>query len=362
MTMHGGDVYSAAEALKIPVRNVIDFSASVNPLGPSKKVKAAMRSALKELGRYPDSQCRRLVKKIARGYGIGEKNIVCGNGSNELIHLAMAVTRPRRVLVTAPAFAEYERAARLAGAEIVKLPLAESDGFRVSTEAFSEAMRGCDAAFLCNPGNPAGTLIPRADVLAIADAANTADCLLIIDEAFMDFCRDESVMRDAAAGEPDIRPGMIVLRSLTKYHALAGLRIGFGLFPPEIKAAIDAIKDPWSVNALAEVAAATALPDKAFAKETAAWLSAEKKYMGKGLAALGFAIYPSEANFFLVKHDLAQGLREHLYRRGILLRDCSNFDGLDGTFLRIAVRSRRENARLLREMKWWFGRISGEDA
>lgn len=353
MTMHGGDVYSAAEALKIPVRNVIDFSASVNPLGPSKKVKAAMRSALKELGRYPDSQCRQLVKKIARVYGIDREHIVCGNGSNELIHLAMAVIRPKRVLVTAPAFAEYERTARLAGAEVVKFPLAESDGFGVNARKFMEAMNGCDAAFLCNPGNPAGTLMSRADVLAIADAAKTANCLLIIDEAFMDFCRDESVMRDVAG-----KPGIIVLRSLTKYHALAGLRVGFGLFPPEIKAAIDAIKDPWSVNALAEVAAVAALSDKAFAKDTAAWLSTEKKYMAKGLAALGFAIYPSETNFFLVKHDLAQAVREHLYRRGILLRDCSNFDGLDSSFLRIAVRSRRENARLLKEMKYWFGRIA----
>ncbi|MBI5142857.1 MAG: threonine-phosphate decarboxylase [Nitrospirae bacterium] len=356
MTMHGGDVYSAADALKIPVRNVIDFSASVNPLGPSKKVKAAMRSALKELGRYPDSHCRRLVKKIARVYGIDPTHIVCGNGSNELIHLAMAVTKPKRVLVTAPAFAEYERAARLVGAEIVKLPLAESDGFGVSAQAFAEAMKSCDAAFLCNPGNPAGTLMSRADVLAIAAAANTANCLLIIDEAFMDFCRDESVIRDAAGSS-----GVIVLRSLTKYHSLAGLRIGFGLFPPEIKAAIAEIKDPWSVNALAEVAAITALSDRAFAKDTAAWLSAEKKYMGKGLAALGFKIYPSEANFFLVKHELAQALREHLYRRGILLRDCSNFDGLDISFLRIAIRGRRENARLLKEMKWWFGRIAARD-
>ena len=349
-TEHGGDIYSAAEALKkIPANRIIDFSASINPLGPSKKVKAEIRKSLKYLGRYPDPACRRLSKRIGRIYNIDPANIICGNGSNELIHLMVAALKPSKVLVTAPSFSEYSRAAKIAGAGINKLYLEEKNMFRIDPERFALSMQGCDMAFLGNPNNPTGHVLSKDKVLFIADQAASAGCLLVVDEAFIDFCPKESVIEINTLYSNN---NLVVLRSLTKFHALAGLRIGFGVFPQSLTTVLKETKDPWSVNYLAQRAAYVALGDKVFVKETAKWLKQEKTLLESEFSKLGFTVLPSEANFIFIQHPKAQQIRNRLYKRGILLRDCSNFEGLNSSYLRIAVRSRRENSRLIKELRF----------
>jgi len=340
---HGGDVYSAAEYHHCSMDQMLDFSASVNPLGPSKKVKAEMRTWLKRLRHYPDPECRRLRKRTGQIFQVAEDLLLFGNGSNELIFDIVSAVRPERVMVTAPSFSEYEKAARHYGAEIVRVPLCEEHLFRLEPDRIAEALKSCQLAFIANPLNPSGTLADRNTVLQIADAARNAQCMLVIDEAFMDFCPSESVMREVS---PDGYLG--VLRSLTKYHGLAGLRIGFAVLPKYLLTKVRATRDPWTVNTLAQRAAYVAMGDRVFRKETADWLEKEKNFLENRLTRLGFVVYPSSANYLLLNHPEAVRIREGLFSRRILVRDCSTFEGLSDTFLRVAVMRHPENTRLVK--------------
>jgi len=344
---HGGDVYSAAEGHGCSLRQVMDFSASVNPLGPSKKVKAEIRKWLKMLNHYPDPKCRRLRKRIRQVFSVPEPLIICGNGSNELIFEIVSAVKPHKVLVTAPSFSEYAKAASRYGAETVSVPLCEEHLFRLEPERIADAMKECQVAFVANPLNPSGTLTRRETVLELAEAAARTGCMLVLDEAFIDFCQSDSVIRDVSAD------GYLgVLRSLTKFHGLAGLRVGFAALPERLIERIHTTRDPWSVNTLAQRAAYVAIGDTAFSKETMDWLGKEKTFLEERLGRLGFVVYPSSANYLLVNHKRAPEIREGLFRRRILVRDCSNFEGLNDSFLRIAVHRHPENTRLLKALSY----------
>ncbi len=350
MTTHGGNIYSISETLKIPERKIIDFSASINPLGVSKKIKAGLRKDLKYLINYPDPDCNRLRRHLSRHLGIPDNNIICGNGSTELIYLVVRGLRPERVLITAPTFSEYERAVKTsafsADTTIRFLPLREEADFRIDTESFIESMQGCRMAFLCNPNNPAAQLLPRADITRIASAARDLKCFLVVDEAFIDFIPQESVVSEVPEN-----PYLIVLRSMTKFHALSGLRLGFGILPAETAERLMALKEPWTVNSLAQRAGIIALKDRVYKKATFEYIRREKNFMEKGLKGLGIHFYPSTVNFYLLKHQRAEEIVPALRKKGILVRDCSNFRGLEKGFLRIAVKTHRDNALLIKELK-----------
>ncbi|MEC4685210.1 MAG: threonine-phosphate decarboxylase CobD [Nitrospirota bacterium] len=350
MTTHGGNIYSLSETLRIPERKVIDFSASINPLGVSKKIKAGLRKDLKYLTNYPDPDCHRLRRHLSRHLGIPDNNIICGNGSTELIYLVVRGLRPEKVLITAPAFSEYERAVITSGnsADITIrfLPLREEANFGIDTESFIESMQGCQMAFLCNPNNPTAQLLPRADITRIASAARDLKCFLVVDEAFIDFIPEESVVSEVPGN-----PYLIVLRSMTKFYALSGLRLGFGILPAETAERLLVLKEPWTVNSLAQRAGIIALKDRVYKKATFEYISKEKLFMEKGLKGAGIHFYPSPVNFYLLKHHRSEEIVLALRRKGILVRDCSNFRGLEKGFFRIAVKTHRDNALLIKELK-----------
>ncbi|MBF0319416.1 MAG: threonine-phosphate decarboxylase [Nitrospirae bacterium] len=344
---HGGNIYSVAAGLRIPERKVLDFSASVNPLGISKKVKAALRKALKSLPAYPDPDCTLLRRQISKKTGVPEKNIMCGNGSTELIYLIARTIKPTKALIAVPAFSEYERALSASGVKQLTLfPIEEKDNFDLDIEGFIREMRGADIAFLCNPNTPTARILNREAVLSIVKHAEASNCFIVVDEAFMDFVRDAKGIAEEVCGNPRL----LVLQSLTKFYALSGLRIGVLFFHEELSAALAGNKEPWSVNTLAQRAAATALNDKAYAEETFKYLAREKAYVEKMLRKFDIRFYPSKINFYLIKDERAPVLYEELRKRGILVRDCSNFSGLNGSYLRIAVKTHRENALLFKNI------------
>ena len=232
----------------MPERKILDFSSPVNPLGVSKKIKAEIRKHLKNLHNYPDPEARRLRKRLAQHHGVSSEMILCGNGSTELIHLIARTLRPQSVLLPAPTFAEYERALRTAEriehrAEIEYFPLRSEDGFEIDPDEFVNALKGksvsprptpyaprpCDMAFLCNPNNPTGRLLGREEVRKIASVARDLGCYLVVDEAFVDFCPDVSVITDVADN-----PYLLVLRTMGTFYSLGGLRLGYGVFPPHV--------------------------------------------------------------------------------------------------------------------------------
>jgi threonine-phosphate decarboxylase len=313
--VHCGDIYRLAEELRIPERKVLDFSSSVNPLGVSKKIKAEIRKHLKYLHNYPDPEARRLRKRLAQYHGIDPEMILCGNGSTELIYLVARALGPQKVLVPAPTFSEYERACRTAvSAEhrsgVEYFLLGKGDGFEINPDRFVDSLKGktnsshlapyssrpFDMSFLCNPNNPTGRLVGKEGVRMIADAAKDLGCYLVVDEAFVDFCGDASVIEYVADN-----PYLIVLRTMGNFYSLAGLRAGYGVFPLHLIEKLKQSKEPWSMNSLAQRAAAAALRDKVFREETFVLLQNEKRFLEKSFRKLGLKFFPSDANFYLLK-------------------------------------------------------------
>ncbi len=343
---HGGDIYRLAEELKMQERKIIDFSSSVNPLGVSKKLKAEIRKHLKYLHNYPDPEAKRLRKRLAQYHGTDPETILCGNGSTELIYLIISALMPQTVLIPAPTFSEYERACTTScKSQVTSYELKKDDDFNINPEKFVEAMKGCDMAFLCNPNNPTGRLLRREDVRRISDAAKELKCYLIVDEAFIDFCADDSVIDDVGKN-----PYLIVLRSMTAFYSLAGLRLGYGVLPQHLISRLKAYKEPWTVNSLAQRAAVIALKDKVYRNETLRLIKEEKLFLEKSFKKIGIEFFDSDASFYLLKTSRAHDICQLLKIKGMLVRDCANFRGLDSTYLRVAVKSHRENAILIKEL------------
>lgn len=375
---HGGDIYSLSEELKIQERKIIDFSSSINPLGISKKVKAEIRRQLKYLHNYPDPEARRLRRYLALYHGIDPETVLCGNGSTELIYLIVRALKPERVLIPAPTFSEYERACKTAGygVQVTSYKLKKEDNFDINPDEFIAVMspssltsssaphhirgvgqgtpdspqvgeeRGlCNMAFLCNPNNPTGRLLGKNDILKIAEVARKLKCYLVVDEAFIDFCPEDSVIDFVKDN-----PYLIVLRSLTKFYALSGLRVGYGVFPLQIIEKLKEFKEPWTVNSLAQRAAVIALKDKVYRRETFSLIEKEKGFLEKSFKKTGIEFFPSQTNFYLLSIDGSKEIYNRLKKKGILVRECSNFRGLDDTYIRIAVKSHRENKILIKEM------------
>lgn len=344
---HGGNIYALSEKLRLNEKNIIDFSASINPLGIPESVNSAIKDNIKYLYNYPDPDAKRLRLQIAKHHKINPESIICGNGSTELIYLVARALRPERVLIPAPTFSEYERACEIScKLRVESYQLKQENDFDIDPDKFIQKMKGCDVAFLCNPNNPTGRALKKADVIKIADASRKLKCYLIVDEAFIDFCPDESVMT-----EVQHNPYLIVLRSLTKFYALSGLRVGYGVFPLNITETIKKHKEPWTVNTLAQRAGIAAFKDVAYKKKTFRVIKQEKDFLEKEFKRLEISYIPSEANYYLLRINHAKEIISALRNKGILVRDCSNFKGFDGKYIRIAVKSREDNVILLKYLE-----------
>lgn len=361
-TEHGGNIYNAAQELGISENEIIDFSASINPLGISDKVKKVIAREIANLVNYPDPDAKMLRQFISAHLSIKSDSIICGNGSTELIYLVPRALKPEKVLIASPTFSEYERAIRTqnlpAGrqgterrAQIKYLSLREENGFAIQPDGFVSAMNGCDMAFLCNPNNPTGHMLGKDAVLTIARTAEEMKCYLVVDEAFIEFASDDSVVR-----EVQNNPYLIVLRSLTKFYAMAGLRVGYGVFNEAVIESIKEVKEPWTVNNLAQHSAVAAIGDTQYIKATMDLMRHEKKYLENGFKDIGITFFASEANFYLIKLNPAQDVCNKLKEKGILVRDCSNFKRLDRSYIRVAVKSDRENKRLIQELSTLCGK------
>jgi threonine-phosphate decarboxylase len=350
MTVHGGDIYSFMEKSKLDQGSVIDFSASINPLGTSGDVILEIKKDLKNLIHYPDINAARLTNKIAETLGVNAKSIVCGNGSTELIYLVPRILGFRKVLMTQPTFSDYERACRTAypSCIIKDYMLEHKNNFDIDPQDIIDKALSIkpDAIFLCNPNNPTGRLIEKKGVSGIAEQMRKQKIYLIIDESFIDFCPGASV-----ADKVEKNPYLIVLKSMTKFYALAGLRLGYGIFPAHIAKMVKEHKEPWSVNALAQTAGIAALNEGTYKERTIRIVNKQKRALEKGLQSLGIDYVPSHVNYYLLYTPKAGKITEQLAQRGIMVRDCSNFKGLDHRYIRVAVKSQKENSLLLKHLE-----------
>ena len=321
----------------------LDFSANVSPLGLPEGVRRAAADALEDAHRYPDPLCRALGEAIARAEGVSPDWVLCGNGAADLIWRAALATRPRRALVTAPAFAEYEAALELAGCGTERFPLRAEDGF-VLGEGFPEAVAPeMDLVFLCQPNNPTGRTVPRPLLERTLARCREADALLVVDECFLELLdRPEDFAMKGFLGQ---YPNLLILKAFTKLYAMAGLRLGYCLCSD--RALLDAMRgagQPWAVSGPAQAAGAAALGETEYVRDLRALIGQERPRLAAELSRLGFRVIPGEANYLLFRSHtpLIQPLRE----RGILLRDCGNYHGLEEGWYRAAVRTAEENDRL----------------
>ena len=332
---HGGDVYGTADA-------ALDFSVNVNPLGMPDGVKHALISHAAEYARYPDPKCRVLCAALADRHGLMPEQVLCGNGAADLIFRIAACFRPKRALVPAPAFSEYERAVTAFGGIMQEHLLSEANGFALTEEFLKDITPETGLVFLCTPNNPTGRLIDPDLIRNIADACRKNGAILVLDECFIGFTEGKSM-----AQELGNYPNLIILSAFTKLYAMAGLRLGYLLAgDAALLARIAAFGAPWSVSGPAQAAGRAALAERGWEERTRRLIAAERGYLQKTLPAYGVDAFPSDANFLLLK--CATPLYAPLRARGVLVRDCSNFTGLDTRFIRVGVQTHENNQALVR--------------
>jgi len=353
--VHGGEVWEVMNMLGLKREEILDFSANVNPLGPSPLVLESIKNNLAYISYYPDLDCTSLKEAITKYLGgINEDNVVLGNGSTELIHLFAEVFLERGdlSLIPAPTFGEYEKAVRKMGGRPKHIRLGRD--FHIDLAAFLREMEGAKIVFLCNPNNPTSMLMSRKSLLKIVEKAFEGETLVFLDESFIEFVDEKE--RFSLVSEVENYPNLFVLRSFTKIFGLAGLRVGYGVAHSEVANLLFRTKVPWNINCLAQAAAIAALNDDEYLRRTWKLIKSERAFLLRELREInGFKVFPAHANFILV--DIrdsgltAAELKERLLKYGILIRDCSSFRGLGEYYIRIAVRTRRENERLIKSLK-----------
>ncbi len=340
---HGGNIYEIQPQRRGPL---LDFSANINPLGIPGRTKQLLSRQVEALVYYPDPAAKALTIRIARYWKVKPENILVGNGSTELIYLILNAFKPATVTLTAPCFSEYERAAILAGCRIRFIPLTEDKDFCFNYQRIKRS----DMLFLCNPNNPTGNLL----ISDPGEVKNIPVRRIVVDEAFMDFVPAE----DAHTFIPQATKSrkFICLRTLTKLFALPGLRMGYVVAHSEIIRDLKKYQIPWSVNVLAQAAATHCLSEVAFIRRSRQLIEKERRFLYERLSRMrGLKPYPSATNFLLVKIRqkglTSLSLKQCLLKKGILIRDCANFRGLDGQFIRVAVRSHKENLCLIQALE-----------
>lgn len=352
MHRHGGDIYTREYR--------IDFSANINPLGTPKRVLEAACRGVAHAAEYPDVECRRLKAAISRREAVPEEWIVCGNGAAELIFALALAVRPKRALLIAPGFAEYEQALRAAGCgcEIRFYQCRKENGFQPGNDYLEQITEDLDLLFLCNPNNPTGLLMPEALLEQIVLRCREKGVLLVADECFNGLLlQGEAVSLKKKLGE---MPGLFLLKAFTKLYAMAGLRLGYGLCSDgALLERIKQVIQPWNVSIPAQMAGTAAMEETGFERESRDYVAGERRFLKQGFQRLGIRFYDSQANYLFFEGP--PDLYEHCAGEGILIRDCSNYRGLEPGYFRIAVKKRRENEELLRVLEQVWPHRDGKE-
>lgn len=350
---HGSNPDYLYEALNVSKpKQWIDFSVNINPFGMPASIQKDWPALLEKISDYPDPHTSLLKKRLAEKEAIAIENILIGNGAAEIIFLLASFFREKDILIVDPTFSEYRTACTAYKCRVHSLAVSEESGWSVSLEEIAPHLEGKAAVFICNPNNPTGVRIKKDTLLSIVKAANEKNVTCIIDEAFYDFSEDPYTL------VPYINtyPNLVVLRSFTKMFAIAGVRLGWLAAHSSLVSKLNKLKPHWSVNAIAEQIGLLCLNEDAFVKNMAKQIARERKQMREELQQLDFTVSNSETNYYILTDNQTKNVRsllQFLMEAGIVARHTENFIGLDGKYLRFAVKTNKENEQLLAVLQKW---------
>jgi cobyric acid synthase CobQ/L-threonine-O-3-phosphate decarboxylase len=341
-TGHGGNIHAVLQQSGQKYGQIIDFSANINPLGPPEWLRAMVSRELDKILHYPDPDYSQLVQEIAAFYKVSSDNIVPANGSTDLLYLLPRLLKCSRALIPVPSYIDYVRAVELAGMRVQTFPLLEEHGFKLIPQDLAAEIQENDLVIFASPNNPTGTMLDSETILALA--ADFPQATFLIDEAFLDFV-------EGGRSVGGIADNVLTLNSMTKFFGVPGLRLGFGLFPAKIAKLVRNNMPPWTLNSLAQNFGVECLKDTEYHSSSRRNASDLQKKLVEDLKVFsGLKVYPSHANYLLVRllnGQTSPTLAANLLNHGILIRCCDNYEGLDPSYFRIAVRTQEENDVLL---------------
>lgn len=364
--IHGGNIFQFAHEQRIEPYEVIDFSANINPLGPSQRGLSALEAQLRYISHYPDATNDDVLNAIADIYGMNKNQIVVGNGAAELLYAICRLPGYTGAFVPAPGFSEYKEAleaSRIPVRDIYYRPREDDNGkpyFEVpylALETFAAELKGQDGriiVFLGNPNNPDGTLLDKNHIRTLASMLKDANSLLVIDESFIDFVGNDTLQDNEYSMRSLVNEfdNIIVVHSFTKFYAVPGLRIGAAFSNSQIIDKLKKFIPTWSVNTLAQAYTESALNDVEYVKRTKQVLREEQYYMYNALDAIaGITVYPPSANFILfhIEQDgvTADSINEALKKHKMIVRNCDSYIGFNSQWVRIAIKDHDNNVRLV---------------
>jgi threonine-phosphate decarboxylase len=352
---HGGQLRSLAERFHTHEESLLDFSASISPLPPNDALIDTLCESLRRrkiLTRYPDAEYAELKQAIAQYAGVNRGSICVGNGAMSLLTATARALDIRRCMILVPAFSEYKRALSIGGTYCTTLALSATDGFAIDGERVLAQLKttGAEAFLVANPQSPSGRIMSAARLSQLQEAASDHGVTTIVDEAFIDYAPEESLCRAAVQSGK-----LIVIRSITKFFAMPGLRVGYAVAHPDICSSIGAAMPLWLVDSIAAEAARLVLRDTASMKMTRTINAGERAWLVDQFREIGITVFPAAANYLLIKVDETWDGPE-LWRRLILdccvvVRSCASFEGLNQQYFRVGIRTHFENERLIAALK-----------
>lgn len=349
--VHGGNIEELARKYNLKKENIIDFSANINPLGLSENVKKAIIKSIDEINIYPDITYYNLKKSISNYEKTTSDYLTLGNGAAEVIFNLVRAVNPKKALLLAPTFGEYEEALLSVNSKIEYYMLSEGNNWDIGIDILDQINEDINIIFICNPNNPTGRLTDRNLILKILKKAKSYKCIVVIDESFLDFVKENEEY--TLLKYIEVYNNLFIIKSLTKFFAMPGLRIGYGITSNiDLVKKISNISVPWNINVLAEKSTIKALEEKEYIKNTIAYIENEKsKFYNELCKFKDLKVFKPSVNYIMFKVDKNIDLKEEMMKENIIIRSCSNYNGLNNKYYRIAVRKREENEKFVAILK-----------